>query len=51
MGGEPLPGSEPRVFFAPSQIEKRDGEWGRGFMMGKAYAASIELVIQLAQRY
>ncbi len=48
MGGQPLPGSEPRVFFAPAQIEKRDGEWGRGVMMGKAYAASIELVIQLA---
>jgi hypothetical protein len=48
VGGEPLPGSEPQVFFAPAQIEKRDGEWGRGVMMGKAYAASIELVTQLA---
>ena len=36
------------MFFAPAQIEKRDGEWGRGVMMGKAYAASIELVTQLA---
>jgi hypothetical protein len=48
VGGEPLPGSEPQVFFAPAQIEKRDGEWGRGVMMGKAYAASIELVTKLA---
>ncbi len=36
------------MFFAPAQIEKRDGECGRGVMMGKAYAASIELVTQLA---
>ena len=48
VGGEPLPGSGPQVFFAPAQIDKRDGEWGRGVMMGKAYAASIELVTQLA---
>ena len=48
VGGEPLPGKEPQVFFAPAQIEKRDSEWGRGVMMGKAYAASIELVTQLA---
>jgi len=43
-----LPGSEPVVFFAPAQIEKRDAEWGRGVMMSKAYAASIALVQQLA---
>ena len=39
---------EPEVFFAPAQIEKRDAEWGRGVMMGKAYTASIELVQELA---
>ena len=50
MGGEPLPGSEPQVFFAPTQIEKRDGEWGCGVMMGKAHAASVELVTQLAPK-
>ena len=38
------------MFFAPAQIEKRDGECGRGVMMGKAYAASIELVTQLAPK-
>ena len=43
-----LPGSAPAVFFAPAQIEKRDSEWGRGGMVGKAYAASIELVQRLA---
>ena len=50
MGGEPLPGSEPQVFFAPAKVEKRDGEWGHGLMMGKAYAASIELVTQFAPK-
>ena len=40
-GSDALPGSEPEVFFAPAQIEKRDAEWGGGAMMGKAYAASI----------
>ena len=48
VDGGPLPGSEPQVFFAPAQIEKRDAEWGRGVMMGKAYTASIELVQKLA---
>ena len=48
LDGGSLPGSEPQVFFAPAQIEKRDSEWGRGVVMGKAYAASIELVRQLA---
>ena len=48
VGGGPLPGSEPEVFFAPAQIEKRDSEWGRGVVVGKAYAASIELVTRLA---
>jgi hypothetical protein len=48
VDGGSLPGSEPQVFFAPAQIEKRDSEWGRGVMVGKAYAASIELVTQLA---
>lgn len=48
VDGGSLPGSEPEVFFAPAQIEKRDAEWGRGTMMTKAYAASIELVQQLA---
>ena len=48
VGGEPLPGSDPQVFFAPAPTRKRDGEWGRGVTTGKACAASIELVTQLA---
>ena len=48
VDGGALPGSEPEVFFAPAQIEKRDAEWGRGAIMSKAYAASTALVQQLA---
>jgi hypothetical protein len=48
MDDGPLPGSEPEVFFAPAQIEKRDAEWGQGLIMSRAYAASIELIQQLA---
>lgn len=48
VDGGALPGSAPAVFFAPAQIEKRDSEWGRGVMMGQAYAASIELVQRLS---
>lgn len=48
LDGGSLPESEPEVFFASAQIEKRDAEWGRGVMMRKAYAASIELVHSLA---
>ena len=32
MGGGDLPGPTPELFFAPSQIEKRSAEWGRGEM-------------------
>ena len=42
-----LQGNKPDIFFAPTQIEKRDAEWGRGAIMGKAYAASIRLFHQL----
>ncbi len=48
MDGGALLGNEPEVFFAPAQIEKRDTDWGRGVMMGRAYTASIELVQRLA---
>ena len=48
VDGGALPGSEPEVFFAPARIDKRDAEWVRGAMMSKAYAASIELMQQLA---
>ena len=48
VNGGLLPGSEPEVFFAPAQIEKRDAEWGRGATISKAYAAGMELVQRLA---
>lgn len=34
-----LPGPEPKFFFAPSQIEKRAGEWGRGEFDARLAAA------------
>jgi hypothetical protein len=41
---EKLPGAKPTMFFAPAQVEKRDAEWGSGVVMGKAMAASAEVV-------
>ncbi len=35
-----LPGAKPTFFFAPSQIAKRDQEWGPGKMWMKAMMAS-----------
>ena len=40
---EALPGATPEFFFAPTQIEKRNKEWGPGVLFEKAYTASIEL--------
>lgn len=42
-----LPGAAPEFFFAPAQIDKRNGEWGPGVLMEKAYAASIDLAVSL----
>ncbi|MBL6695447.1 MAG: DUF2855 family protein [Luminiphilus sp.] len=42
-----LPGTPPEVFFAPAQIEKRDGEWGSGVMMKRGYEASAALALSL----
>ncbi len=39
-----LPGPKPEMFFAPSQIEKRDAEWGRGEVLRRAGEATAELV-------
>ncbi len=39
-----LPGPRPEMFFAPSQIEKRDAEWGRGEVLRRAGIAMAELV-------
>ena len=39
----PLPGAKPTFFFAPSQIGKREQEWGSGVLMQKAFGASAEI--------
>jgi hypothetical protein len=39
-----LPGQEPKFFFAPAQIEKRDAEWGRGEVMRRAGLAVADIV-------
>jgi len=41
---EGLPGAAPAFFFAPSQIAKRDAEWGAGELMRRANAANAALV-------
>ena len=38
-----LPGAKPTFFFAPTQIAKRDGEWGPGVAVMKAMQASAEV--------
>jgi len=38
-----LPGAKPEMFFAPSQIMKRNQEWGPGAVYEKAYSASAVL--------
>lgn len=41
---EALPGPAPSFFFAPSQIAKRDAEWGAGELIRRANAANAALV-------
>lgn len=48
--GESLPGAEPSFFFAPSQIVKRESEWGAGVFMGKANEAAVALARALAEQ-
>jgi hypothetical protein len=38
-----LPGAKPKFFFAPSQIAKREADWGPGVVMMKAMMASAEV--------
>ncbi len=45
-----LPGATPAFFFAPGQIAKRDGEWGRGEMMRRAQAANVAFCATLGER-
>lgn len=39
----PLPGAKPEMFFAPSQILKRNQDWGPGAVFERAYSASAVL--------
>jgi NADPH:quinone reductase-like Zn-dependent oxidoreductase len=49
-GGRPteLPGAKPRFFFAPSQIAKRDEDWGAGVVMAKAAESSAQIAKRVA---
>jgi len=38
-----LPGATPRFFFAPSQIDKREADWGPGVAMMRAMTASADV--------
>lgn len=47
-GAESLPGAQPTLFFAPSQIQKRNKDWGAEVLQGKiakawtAFLASVD---------
>lgn len=45
-----LPGARPAFFFAPSQIAKRDADWGAGVLMRRAVEANIAACAVLAAR-
>ncbi len=45
-GGD-LPGARPKFFFAPSQIAKREQDWGRGVALRKASVASAEIAASI----
>ena len=47
--GAALPGAKPKFFFAPSQIAKRNREWGPGAVMLKAGEASANLSKRLRE--
>lgn len=42
-GSGELKGAKPEFFFAPSQIEKREKDWGPGVVFGRALQASAEV--------
>lgn len=48
--GETLPGARPTFFFAPSQIAKRNKEWGDGVALARAYEASARLAGRAMQQ-
>ena len=42
-----LPGAKPEMFFAPSQILKREADWGAGQFVARASEASLTLAREL----
>lgn len=44
----PLPGATPAFFFAPTQIAKRDAEWGSGVLGKRVEAANLAFLPKLA---
>lgn len=42
-----LPGAKPAFFFAPSWIQKREKDWGRGVVMEKAFGESAQVASEL----
>lgn len=48
--GQALPGAKPAFFFAPTQIAKRNAEWGDGAAIARAYAASARLSASAMQQ-
>lgn len=40
---ENLPGPKPNFFFAPTRFAKRDGDWGPGATIAKAFAAAAQI--------
>ena len=44
-----LPGPRPTLFFAPSQIKKRSGEWGNAVLMAKLAAAWQQFMVPVTR--
>jgi hypothetical protein len=45
-----LPGAKPAFFFAPSQVAKRDAEWGAGEIQRRAQAEGVRIAREIAGR-
>lgn len=50
QGNEPLPGPQPSMFFAPSQIQKRAQEWGAE-AMAERIAAAWQPFVEVADEW
>ena len=45
--GRDMPGAKPVFFFAPTQMDKRDKEWGEGMLFQKAFSAGAQLAANI----